>query len=174
MAKKVLILDTSILCVWLQIPEMDIIQKKGLPPVTYADVVAKIESEVARSTRIVLPYASIIECGNHITQIKRRDSQAYVDKFAEFIDKAIAGTEPWDIFTNQTALFTPERLNELVTNWKVLSKERISMGDCSILQVANHYDSLGISVEIFTGDAGLEARQPAPKQPMLPRNHRRR
>lgn len=52
--------------------------------------------------RIVLPFASVIECGNHITQIKGADPKRYIDEFDDFILKSIDGQEPWDIFTNQS------------------------------------------------------------------------
>ncbi len=73
MARKVIILDTSILCVWLRIPNMESIEKSGEKPITYDDVSKSIEKETADSSRIVLPLASIIECGNHITQINRKN-----------------------------------------------------------------------------------------------------
>ncbi|MBD5356989.1 MAG: hypothetical protein HDR88_08320 [Bacteroides sp.] len=169
MAKKVLIVDTSILCVWLKIPGREVIKKKDKPAIK-----ARIKEEVANNTHIVLPFASIIECGNHITQIKRKDSQKYVNQFAEFIEKAIDGKEPWDIFTNQSVLFTKERLKEMVCDWKQLSVTGLSMGDVSIKQVASHYDSMGYTAEIFTSDEGLKAYQPSPKPNLLTRNHNRR
>ena len=61
---------------------MDSIEKSGEKPITYDDVSKSIEKETADSSRIVLPLASIIECGNHITQINRKDSQKYVIVFA--------------------------------------------------------------------------------------------
>lgn len=175
MARKVLILDTSILCVWLQIPGMDSIEKEGEPAITYGDVESKIALEVENSARIVLPLASIIECGNHITQIKsRKDTRVYVNRFADFIDKALEGTEPWDIFTNQQALFENIKMKELVDKWRQLALSGISMGDASIIQVAEFYDAHGYTTEIFTGDTGLKAYQPAPKPQILPRNKNRR
>ena len=174
MARKVLILDTSILCVWLRIPNMDTIAKTGEKPVTHADVIKTIDMETAASTRIVLPLASIIECGNHITQISRKDSQKYVDEFAEFIEKALDGTKPWDIFTTQTELLSTEGLRKLVAEWKELSCSGLSMGDVSIKQVAEYYNSKGFTAEIYTGDTGLKAYQPAPQPQILSRNRNRR
>lgn len=174
MAKKVLILDTSILCVWLRIPGRDTIVKKDEEPITPSDVDARIQEEVENSTNIVLPLATIIECGNHITQIKRKDSIEYVNRFADFIEKALDGTEPWDIFTNQEELFKPEKIREWISNWRKLSPSGISMGDASIIQVAYMYDKYGFTAEIYTADAGLSAYQPPKKKEILPRNRNRR
>lgn len=174
MAKKVIILDTSILCVWLAIPGMDKIEKRGEPAILHDDVEEKINREIAEGARIVLPLASVIECGNHITQIKHADPKTYIDQFAEFILKSIDGLEPWDIFTNQTNLFDKENFKKLVDRWKELSMSGISMGDASIIQVAEHYSDKNFTAEIYTGDSGLKAYQPAPRPEILPRNKNRR
>ncbi|MDE6193741.1 MAG: hypothetical protein K2M83_07130 [Muribaculaceae bacterium] len=174
MARKVIILDTSILCVWLGIPGMDRIEKKGEMPIVCADVEAKLQTEIDGGARIVLPFASVIECGNHITQIKGADPKKYIDEFADFILKSIDGQEPWDIFTNQTNLFDEENFKKLVEKWRELSMSGISMGDASIIQVAHHYDSNNFTVEIYTGDTGLKAYEPTPKKEILPRNKGRR
>ena len=174
MAKKVLILDTSILCVWLNIPGMNRIEKKGEVAIERSDVESKIKEEIDDGTRIVLPLASVIECGNHITQIKGHDPKVYVDTFADFILKSIHGTEPWDIFTNQNELFDEVKFSELVEKWRSLAISGISMGDASILQVAELYASKNFTAEIFTGDTGLKSYEPAPQKDILPRNKNRR
>lgn len=174
MAKKVLILDTSILCVWLDIPGKNKIEKKGEDVIGRPDVEKKINEEISNGTRIVLPLASVIECGNHVTQIKGCDPKTYVDKFADFISKSIDGDEPWDIFTNQTELFDKVKLKELVDKWRNMAISGISMGDASIIQVAELYASRNFSAEIFTGDTGLKSYEPSPQKEILPRNKNRR
>ena len=70
MSKKVLIIDTSILCVWLKVPGMETCGTKD-SPITFEYVNSKIEAEAKTGrTTFVLPIASIIETGNHITHIK--------------------------------------------------------------------------------------------------------
>lgn len=65
--KRVLIIDTSILCVWLDVPGMgncgpdhDKWDKRRVDE--------KIEAEKTNNTVFVLPLATIIETGNHIAQ----------------------------------------------------------------------------------------------------------
>ena len=65
MKTKVLIFDTSVLCVWLRVPSKDTCGS-GDNLLTYDIVNNKIEEEKNNGTIFVLPIASIIETGNHI------------------------------------------------------------------------------------------------------------
>lgn len=174
MAGKVLIMDTSILCVWLQVPNMDTVAKKGEKAITHEVVEAKIEAESKDGTRIVLPIASIIECGNHIAQIKGRDRHPYVRNFADMITDAIEGNKPWDIFSNQSSMFDKDVLKALVEDWRDLGVKGISLGDASIKQVAEFYHSKGFETEIYTGDAGLKSYEPPKPVTNFARNRNRR
>lgn len=173
MNKKVIILDTSILCVWLRVPGMDKIEKDGETKVTPADVENKISAETKAGCRIVLPLASIIETGNHITQIKG-DPYNYINSFANLVHDSIDGRKPWDIFRNQSVLFSDEKLKELVDDWKKYGRQKLSIGDTSIKQVAEYYFDQGLEVEIYTGDSGLKAFEPRREAVKLPRNKGRR
>lgn len=72
MNKKVLIVDTCLACVWMQVPGMEVAGSDN-DCWDYARVNKKIEAEVAAGALLVLPLASIVETGNHITQIKSKD-----------------------------------------------------------------------------------------------------
>ena len=65
MARKVIILDTSILCVWLGIPGMDRIEKKGEVPIVCADVEAKLQTEIDGGARIVLRFGDRMRKSHH-------------------------------------------------------------------------------------------------------------
>lgn len=174
MNKKVLIIDTSILCVWLDVPGMNKIVRKGFDDITPDVVKDYIDEQTAEGVRIVLPFAVIIECGNHITQIKG-DNKHKVDEMAELVEKAIDGTEPWDVFAQQKTLFERDSLKAMISEWRVHGPSRLSIGDTSIKQVAEFYHNMGYVVEIYTGDNGLKAFQPVPKSTSpLSRNRGRR
>lgn len=76
MNKKVLIVDTCLACVWMQVPEMEVAGSSN-DCWDYARVNKKIEAEVAAGALLVLPLASIVETGNHITQIKSKDRMPF-------------------------------------------------------------------------------------------------
>lgn len=90
MKKKVLIIDTSILCVWLQVCGMETCGS-GENEITYKDVSGKIEKEREDGTIFVLPLATIIETGNHITHANG-DIYKTVEAFVDLI-KASANSD---------------------------------------------------------------------------------
>lgn len=168
--KKVLILDTSILCVWLQVPGKETCgpdDKRW----TYELVKQKIDAEIDADTTLILPLASIIETGNHIAQA-RGDKHDIVNTFAEHIEKAIDGNAPWAAFTEQSRLISNNALKETLATWKTTALSGQSLGDALIVAVAKYYSAYNIAVEIFTGDEGLKAYEPAQPKQILPRRRK--
>ncbi len=169
--RKVLILDTSILCVWLDVPGM----AECGPTDNRWDrkrVAAKITAEELEATLFVLPLASIIETGNHIAQAAH--SRREIGKrLAELIKKSAHQETPWAAFSEQSILWSPEKLVTLADTWPELAAQRLSLGDATIKSVADYYAQMGYRVEILTGDQGLKSYEPA--APLeIPRRKQRR
>ena len=153
MSRKVLILDTSVLCCLL-----DVAGKATCGPVDdrwdKGRIEKLLESEVGAT--IVLPLASIIETGNHIAQAGARRFESATSFCAKL--KAVADAEiPWAAFSEQADLWTPESLRRIANEWPALANTGLSMGDTTIKDVAEYYGKSGMTVEIITGDAGLKA-----------------
>lgn len=102
MRRKVLILDTSVLCCWLQVPG-----KKNAGPADDLWDHARIERLLAEERRngstFVLPIATLIETGNHIAQAPARRFECATALAAHLRDAADAST-PWAAFTDQSPL----------------------------------------------------------------------
>ena len=85
---KILIVDTSIMCVWLKVPGKEVTGKSN--EYTYDIVAQHIEEERQKGTKLILPIATIIETGNHIAHCgngyERRKS---AEKFVECIENTI-------------------------------------------------------------------------------------
>ncbi|MBW4631123.1 MAG: hypothetical protein KME30_04230 [Iphinoe sp. HA4291-MV1] len=168
--KKVLILDTSILCVYLEVPGKDTCgtddnkwNKKRV------EEFLKKEKDRAY---FVLPLATIIETGNHIAQANYNRYEI-AQALADLMVKAADGTTPWAAFTEQAEFWDAEGLKKLADEWSQLAVQRISIGDATIKTVAEYYAKIGCLVEILTGDDGLKAYQP--KVPVrIPRRSRRK
>lgn len=169
--KKVLILDTSILCVWLNVPGMTDCGPKG-DKWDHQRVAGKIAIEERDATTFVLPLASIIETGNHIAQAghSRRERGAAL---ADLMKKSANQETPWAAFSQQSALWSPEKLVVLAETWPALADQKLSLGDTTIKDVAEFYAQTGYRVEILTGDVGLKAYEPAAPAE-IPRRRRRR
>ncbi|MDD1428813.1 hypothetical protein MEO94_31155 [Dolichospermum sp. ST_sed9] len=154
--KKVLIIDTSILCVYLGVPgketcghDNDKWDKKR--------VEIRFQEEEKQGTDFILPLATIIETGNHIAQANSKRYEI-AQVFAEILVKVADGVIPWAVFTTELdELWSKEKLKDLALEWPVLASCNISLGDATIKNVAEFYAKTGSSVEIFTGDAGLKA-----------------
>lgn len=153
-----MIIDTSILCVWLRVPDMSPCGPQD-NQWDYERVNAKIEEERQLGTLFVLPLAVIIETGNHITQA-RGDIYTLVNEFADFIIQSADGTIPWATFTAQSSLWNVDGIKSLAQRWRATGITRQSIGDASIVDVAEYYAEAGNDVEILTADEGLRSYQP--------------
>ena len=138
----------------------------------YERVCNVIETEEHKGTTFVLPLATIIETGNHITHISG-DKFSTAKALHEVIVKSADESTPWAAFTEQGKLWSPERLKSLSKNWcnKTVNSGQ-SLGDASIVDVANYYFEMGFDVEILTGDKGLKAYQPTTIEKLVPRRRR--
>jgi hypothetical protein len=170
--KKVLILDTSILCVWLEVPGMD----RCGPDDDKWDrqrIVEKIGIEERGRTTFVLPLASIIETGNHISQAPFRRREC-AQALADLMRKSANQQTPWAAFSEQSVLWSSSKLLNLAEVWPDLAAQRLlSLGDATIKDVAEYYAQLNFRVEILTGDQGLKAYEPV-TPPEMPRRRARK
>lgn len=155
---KVLVFDTSVLCVWLRVrgfdrcgPDIDVWD--------YERIDAKIRKEESDGTLFVLPIATIIETGNHITHANG-DKLPSAEALRGVIENVADASAPWAAFEQMQELFSPERLKELANKWIGTVNSGQSLGDASIADVAEYYSKMGKEVEIFTADAGLKSYQP--------------
>lgn len=168
--KKVLIFDTSILCVWLEVPGMDFCGPDK-DKWDKARVQQKIGAEQINKATFVLPLATIIETGNHISQAKQSRKDC-AEALAELMKKSADQQTPWAAFSEQSPLWSPEKLKILAGVWPDLAVGKLSIGDATIKDVAEFYAKMGFEVEILTGDQGLKAYEPE-KPADIPRRRKR-
>lgn len=158
MRNKIIIIDTSIMCCWLNIcgkescgPDHEKWDKEKVEDY--------IKSETDKGATLVLALPVIIETGNHIAQAAERRYECGV-KFVEMITKAVDETSPWAAFSRQEAIWEGNNIKELIEVWPEFVKEQkeknLSMGDIMIKAVVDFYVKLGSEVVIFTGDEGLK------------------
>lgn len=132
----------------------------------------KLSQEQEQGTTFVLPLASIIETGNHIAHVKSGSRRPFADKLMELIHSSADELSPWAAFTEQSGLWSAEKIKDLSAKWVETVDSRQSLGDASIVHVAEYYHELGFVVEILTGDAGLKAYEPRVVSCNVPRRRR--
>jgi hypothetical protein len=109
--RKVLVIDTSVLCVWLKVPGKETCGPSNAL-VTYEMVSEKIEEEKKKGTTFILPLATIIETGNHIAH-SSGDRMSLGEEFAQIMIDSADEKSPWAAFTEQSSLWNPENLKKL-------------------------------------------------------------
>lgn len=166
MPKKILILDTSILCCWLRVPGKD---TAGGPHDRwdFNRINQLLVAERAQGSTFVLPIASLIETGNHIAQCNG-DRHNLATSLTNHLQGTVEASSPWAAFTDQSTLWEQENLLELANSWPQLAVGGTSIGDATIKNVAEYYAKAGFEIEILTGDAGLKAYE-IRKPSMIPR-----
>jgi hypothetical protein len=165
--RRAIVWDTSVLDVYLQVPG-----KATCGPETdkwdHARIARLVEERQMDGTLFVMPIAAILECGNHIAQIKG-DRYPLAQKLSELIRSAAEGTTPWAAIDQFEQVWSGESLKQLAADWPKRAAEGLSLSDLTISRVAEHYAQWGMQVEILTGDGGLKALEPRGPQREIPR-----
>ena len=158
--RKAIIIDTSLFCVWLQVPGMEICGSDD-NRWDFDRVNKLIEEKKTKGATLVLPIATLVETGNHIAQarIKRYET---AQALAKIMTDAADETSPWAAFGAQFVLWNSEELKKLATQWPNLAAEQTSMGDATIKIVGQFYAEKGYQVEFLTADEQLKAQEPSP------------
>ncbi|MBW8848697.1 MAG: hypothetical protein JF607_27520 [Burkholderiales bacterium] len=159
MGKRVLVIDTSVLCCWLRVPGKDTAgPAEDLWTFERSDAV--LREAIEDGATLVLPLAVLVETGNHIAQCNG-DRFALAGQLAQLLTDAVNGTNPWVPFAGQDELWGNEGLLKLAASWPQLAAGGTSIADATIKDVAEFYAEAGLQVEIVTGDEGLRAYAPA-------------
>ena len=170
--RKVLLIDTSLLCVWLKVPGKE---TAGNNKWDFELVNEKILTEIAKGTTLVLPLATVIETGNHIAQAKTTNSDGKritSEKFAQIMICAADETSPWAAFREQIVLWEAEGLKNLAEKFPDQVVKKTSMGDASIVVLGYYYHEKGFHVEFLTDDNGLKSQEPPPPKSPTRRSSR--
>lgn len=165
--KKVVVLDTSMLCVHFAVPGKETCgpQHDRWDRMRLAKKLAEEESS---SATLVVPLAALIETGNHIANAR---SYQLALELGELLRRLADAESPWAAFSEQHGLWTDTALRDLADGWPDLAVRGISLADATIERVADYYSRAGRRVEILTGDRGLKSLEPAPGP--QPRRRRR-
>lgn len=168
-AKSVVVIDTSILCVWLKVPGRLTCGSDG-DRWDFDRTDLEIQRHLSAGSVLILPLTTIIETGNHIAQATG-DRYPLAKDLGDIICKAADAESPWAAFSEQADRWTPENLKKLAQEWPPLACQKLSIGDATIKEVADYYAAMGCRVVLLTGDQQLAAHQPPPPT-LIPRRRK--
>ena len=157
MPKRILVIDTTVLCCWLKIPGKDTAGLKN-DRWDFQRIDDLLMIEGAQGSTFVLPIATLIETGNHISQ-SIGDRYDLASQLMNRLNSAVTAESPWTAFGDQSALWDVDGLQALSEEWPPLAAAGLSIGDATIKAVADYYAIAGFDVQILTGDDGLRAYQ---------------
>jgi len=154
--RQVYIVDTTILCCLLRIPNYCDDQ--------YMEIEEELLKIINRSETLILPIASIIETGNHIAHIGDGNTRrAVAQKFAQYLRDTANNEAPWSL----TSLdWTPDDLRKFADMFPDQAMRQVGFGDMSIIDAYDDYirRAPGVSVRIWSTDEHLLAyRHEAPE-----------
>ena len=159
MPQKVMVLDTSVVCCWLDVPGKETAGSRE--DVWNADRVnVLLDNSIAEGATLVLPLATLIEAGNHISQAPRSRFEIAV-RLMDCLRMSLNSESPWVAFVDQVELWGNENLGRIAEDWPAHAASKHSIGDATIKRVADYYSLAGFDVEIVTADAALGAYSPA-------------
>lgn len=120
--RAVAIVDTSIFCNVLNIPNMNSERER---------VMQQLEEFLKNETSLLLPMAAVYETGNHIAQISNGGNRRrFAEAFIQQVKKAMTGEAPWQVMQ----LPTTEEIGEWLSGFPDSAMRGAGMGDLSIIK----------------------------------------
>lgn len=147
--RQVYIVDTSILCCLLRIP--------NFCDDKYMEIEEELIKIITRSETLILPIASIIETGNHIAHISNGNRRREIAwRFAQYLRDTADNVAPWSLINLD---WTPDDLRKFAEIFPDQAMRRIGFGDMSIIDAYEDYKERtpGVSVSIWSTDEHLTA-----------------
>ncbi|MGL5934943.1 MAG: hypothetical protein ACRCZI_04895 [Cetobacterium sp.] len=152
---KLHIVDTNILCCYLQIPGKETVGSSK--EWTLEKIEQKIEQIHKNAEGIVIPLPMMIELGNHIGHGQYRSSYS---RLKELIKKTIDFKAPFHAFNEQQVFWQGNGLLNIVERWEEhFYTSNAGLGDILVLALASYFKTnlsgRRYEVEIWSADNGL-------------------
>lgn len=167
---KVLVMDTSVFCCYLQVPGKETCGN-GSDFWDHERAEAIFKEKTNQGYYVVLPLATIIETGNHIAQASGHFKYEVAKNFSSILRKTAQRKTPWAAFLEPEVLWDDKGLIQLAERFPEDAKHNLSIGDSTIREVANYHAKTGAAVEILTADDQLKSFEPQPP-PSIPRRRK--
>lgn len=157
---SVCLIDTSILCEFLQVPNLC---------ESYAEVEAEMSRKIEGRESLLLPMSTLIETGNHIGQNgDGRQRRSVAQRFVDLVQQAIRGETPF----TPTPFFEPEVLLQWIgefPDWAMRTDSKGRGSGLADLTIAKEFERQCAlhrmrRVYIWSSDAHLSSFDRAAQQ----------
>ncbi|MCD8370708.1 MAG: hypothetical protein LUC94_10370 [Clostridiales bacterium] len=126
-------IDTSVFAVLLKVPNFE---------ESYDELIEELRriTENKDKESLILPFATIIETGNHIAQNgDGRQKRAAAERFVQCIEKTIDGQAPWTYYGEQ---MTASELRIMCKDFAEFAQRGEGFGDLSIIRAYERYKEM--------------------------------
>lgn len=139
------LIDTSVLLNVIDVPNFN--QERRL-------ILSQFKERIERNDTFLLPYAAIVETGNHIAQLKGDYKFIYANIFTNQVKKALDGDTPWKPLKFPTF----DDLATWLGGFPKFASEGIGFADYSMIKEWEQQAALfgAYSVRIWSLDKGLQ------------------
>ncbi len=140
------LIDTSVLLNVMDVPNINQEQR--------ALILNQFKERIERGDTFLLPYAAIVETGNHIAQLKGDYPFIYATKFVAQVKAALNGNSPW----KPLKFPTNKDLNSWLDGFPKFASEGIGFADYSMIKEWEEQKPLytAYSLRIWSLDKGLQ------------------
>lgn len=137
---SIVLIDTSVLCEFIPVPDKSDKQKQK-------QVFAEFDKLIKHSATLLLPVATILETGRHISQgkdgqIRRQTATRFVD----LVQQALQNRAPWTV---SQPLLAPHELKSYLFEFPDSAMRGVSLGDLTIIKGFERQCELHAGHEVY-------------------------
>jgi hypothetical protein len=143
----IVLVDTSVLCHLLSVPLMD---------ARHDEVEHEFRQRISDGQKLIVPFACILELGNHIAQCGDGDQRRKTaDRLVRFVTLALSDSQPY----SSTGPISVEELRWALDGFPEFAVQKVGLADRLILEEQQRLQrqAAGRKVEIWTFDQTLAA-----------------
>ena len=171
MPELVGIVDTGVMCCWLEVPGRST-AGSGAGKWDNAKANEAIDYIIRRNGTLVLPTSVIIETANHISQAPH-SRKVKAEILFDRIVSSSEGEQPWRRFPEADRFWTPEWYRNARIEWPLYAERGVGLADFSIVTIARFFNEIGSEVRTLTTDGSLSAEVGYLAAPKRPKRRRR-
>lgn len=153
MPELIAVVDTGVMCCWLEVPGKST-AGSGAGAWNKARADKEINAVVKAKGTLILPLSVVVEVANHIAQSNVSRRTRAIDLFNKVL-ATLDDTRPWRKFEETKRLWVRDWYIKAAEEWPEYANSGIGLADYSLIGIAHYFFELGSEVKVLTTDALL-------------------